>query len=52
MPAFDWKNAPKENYRWLVYGVPGVGKTTLSKYLKGKTIRGAHLKLNRKTVIK
>lgn len=37
MPAFDWKNAPKENYRWLVYGVPGVGKTTLSKYLKGKT---------------
>lgn len=37
MPAFDWKEAPKENYRWLVYGVPGVGKTTLSKYLKGKT---------------
>ena len=37
MPAFDWKDAPKENYRWLVYGVPGVGKTTLSKYLKGKT---------------
>lgn len=37
MPAFNWKNAPKENYRWLVYGVPGVGKTTLSKYLKGKT---------------
>ena len=35
MPAFNWKNAPKENYRWLVYGVPGVGKTTLSKYLKG-----------------
>ena len=37
MPAFNWKNAPKENYRWLVYGVPGVGKTTLSKYLEGKT---------------
>ncbi|WP_103661866.1 AAA family ATPase [Lactobacillus sp. HT06-2] len=37
MPAFSWDNAPKENYRWLVYGVPGVGKTTLSKYLKGKT---------------
>lgn len=37
MPAFDWKEAPKENYRWLVYGVPGVGKTTLSKFLKGKT---------------
>lgn len=37
MPAFNWKNAPKENYRWLVYGVPGVGKTTLSKYLKGKS---------------
>lgn len=37
MPAFNWKEAPKENYRWLVYGVPGVGKTTLSKYLKGKT---------------
>ena len=37
MPAFNWKDAPKENYRWLVYGVPGVGKTTLSKYLKGKT---------------
>lgn len=37
MPAFNWKDAPKENYRWLVYGVPGVGKTTLSKYLTGKT---------------
>ena len=37
MPAFNWKEAPKENYRWLVYGVPGVGKTTLSKFLKGKT---------------
>lgn len=37
MPAFDWKEAPKENYRWLIYGVSGVGKTTLSKYLKGKT---------------
>lgn len=36
MPAFNWDNAnPK--YRYTVYGVPGVGKTTLSKYLKGKT---------------
>ena len=37
MPAFKWDEDKGTKYRWLVYGVPGVGKTTLSKYLKGKT---------------
>lgn len=37
MPAFKWDEDHGTKYRWLVYGVPGVGKTTLSKYLKGKT---------------
>lgn len=37
MPAFKWSKDQGTKYRWLVYGTPGVGKTTLSKYLKGKT---------------
>lgn len=37
MPAFSWKDDKDTKYRWLIYGVPGVGKTTLSKYLKGRT---------------
>ena len=37
MPAFKWDEDHGTKYRWLIYGVPGVGKTTLSKYLKGKT---------------
>lgn len=37
MPAFKWSENRKPNYRWLVYGIAGVGKTTLSKYLKGKS---------------
>ena len=37
MPAFKLDEDKGSKYRWLVYGVPGVGKTTLSKYLKGKT---------------
>lgn len=37
MPAFSWKDDKGTKYRWLIYGVPGVGKTTLSKYLKGRT---------------
>lgn len=37
MPAINWKQETSNKYRWLVYGVPGVGKTTLSKYLPGKT---------------
>lgn len=37
MPAFKWDEDKGTKYRWLIYGVPGVGKTTLSKYLKGKT---------------
>ena len=37
MPAFKWSEDQGTKYRWLVYGTPGVGKTTLSKYLKGRT---------------
>lgn len=37
MPAFSWKDDEGTKYRWLIYGVPGVGKTTLSKYLNGRT---------------
>lgn len=37
MPAFKWSENRKPKYRWLIYGIAGVGKTTLSKYLKGKT---------------
>lgn len=37
MPAFNWKDNQSSKYRWLVYGKPGVGKTTESQYLKGKT---------------
>lgn len=37
MPKVNWNDKTKPNYRWLVYGVPGVGKTYLSTYLKGKT---------------
>lgn len=37
MPAFSWSEDQGTKYRWLVYGTPGVGKTTLSKYLKGRT---------------
>ena len=37
MPAFNWDEDKGTKYRWLVYGIAGVGKTTLSKYLKGKT---------------
>lgn len=37
MPAYNWDEHKKPKYRWLVYGVAGVGKTTISQYLKGKT---------------
>lgn len=37
MPAFKWTADAKPKYRWLIYGTPGVGKTTESKYLKGNT---------------
>ncbi len=37
MPAFNWDEDKGTKYRWLAYGIAGVGKTTLSKYLKGKT---------------
>lgn len=37
MPKFDWKNNTSKKYRWFIYGVAGVGKTTLSSFLKGKT---------------
>lgn len=37
MPAFNWKKDSESKYRWLIYGAPGVGKTTESQYLKGKT---------------
>ena len=37
MPAFDWSENKSTKYRWLVYGVPGAGKTTLAGMLKGKT---------------
>lgn len=37
MPAYNWKENTGTKYRWLVYGVPGVGKTTLAGMLKGKT---------------
>ncbi|WP_301049736.1 AAA family ATPase [Lactobacillus intestinalis] len=37
MPAFNWKEQQGSKYRWLVYGVPGAGKTTLAGMLKGKT---------------
>lgn len=37
MPAFKWDEDKGTKYRWLVYGVPGVGKTTLGGMLKGKT---------------
>ena len=37
MPKFDWGKNTSKKYRWLIYGIPGVGKTTLSSFLKGKT---------------
>lgn len=37
MPVFNWKEHQGSKYRWLVYGVPGAGKTTLAGMLKGKT---------------
>lgn len=37
MPAFKWGEDKGTKYRWLVYGVPGAGKTTLAGMLKGKT---------------
>lgn len=37
MPVFNWKKHQGSKYRWLVYGVPGAGKTTLAGMLKGKT---------------
>lgn len=37
MPAFNWDEDKGTKYRWLVYGDPGIGKTSLSNYLKGKT---------------
>lgn len=36
MPRFNWGATPAPKYRYLVYGVPGVGKTTLSEYLPGR----------------
>jgi phage nucleotide-binding protein len=37
MPAFNWNKNKGTKYRWLIYGISGMGKTTTSKYLKGKT---------------
>ena len=37
MPAFKWGEDKGTKYRWLVYGVPGAGKTTLAGMLKGRT---------------
>lgn len=37
MPAFKWEEQKTPRYRYLIYGVPGVGKTTLSASLPGKT---------------
>ena len=37
MPKFEWTEEDDKSYRWLIYGVAGVGKTTESKYLEGKT---------------
>lgn len=36
MPMYNPKNNKTAKKRWLIYGVPGVGKTTLSGNLKGK----------------
>ena len=37
MPAFKWNKNRTPKKRWFVYGVPGVGKTTLTKYLEGES---------------
>lgn len=37
MPKFKWTEEDNQSIRWLIYGASGVGKTTESKYLKGKT---------------
>lgn len=37
MPEFKWQEQRTQRYRWLIYGVPGVGKTTLSASLPGKS---------------
>ncbi|WEV39250.1 AAA family ATPase [Lactobacillus sp. ESL0680] len=37
MPAINWNKQKTKKYRYLVYGIPGVGKTTLSSFMKGKT---------------
>lgn len=37
MPAFSWKQEKSKKYRWFIYGISGMGKTTASQYLKGKS---------------
>ena len=57
MPVVDAKEISRnKNWRVIIYGKPGVGKTSSVKYLKGKTFilpldNGAGLKPNRKAVI-
>lgn len=37
MPAFKWDEKKSKKYRYLIYGIPGIGKTTLATFMKGKT---------------